>query len=352
MKKIIWIIVAVMVMTGSLSACSNKTENNNDTKKIQIVTTIFPEYDWVKNIAGDKADQIDLTLLAGNGVDLHSYQPSIDDILKISSCDMFIYVGGESDKWVDDALAQATNKDMIVINLLDVLGDKVKNEEIVEGMEHEHEHEHDHEHEDDDHDHDEDHDDDHHDHDEDHDHEHEEELDEHVWLSLKNAMLICDKITESLKSIDPSNSDHYQDNANGYKSKLSILDAEYNAAVKEASVKTLLFGDRFPFRYMTDDYGLSYYAAFTGCSAETEASFETVIFLAGKVDELGLKSILTIEGSDKKIAETIKNSTNTKDQKILTLNSMQGITSKDIEGGVTYLSVMTDNLNILKDALN
>ena len=350
MKKIIWIIVAVMVMTGSLSACSNKTENNNDTKKIQIVTTIFPEYDWVKNITGDKADQIDLTLLADNGVDLHSYQPSIDDILKISSCDMFIYVGGESDKWVDDALAQATNKDMIVINLLDVLGDKVKNEEIVEGMEHEHEH--DHEHEDDDHDHDEDHDDDHHDHDEDHDHEHEEELDEHVWLSLKNAMLICDKITESLKAIDPSNSDHYQDNANGYKGKLSILDAEYNAAVKEASVKTLLFGDRFPFRYMTDDYGLSYYAAFTGCSAETEASFETVIFLAEKVDELGLKSILTIEGSDKKIAETIKNSTNTKDQKILTLNSMQGITSKDIEGGVTYLSVMTDNLNILKDALN
>lgn len=350
MKKIIWIIVAVMVMTGSMSACSNKTDNNTDSMKIQIVTTIFPEYDWVKNIAGDKADRIDLTLLADNGVDLHSYQPSIDDILKISSCDMFIYVGGESDKWVDDALAQATNKDMIVINLLDVLGDKVKNEEIVEGMEHEHEH--DHEHEDDDHDHDEDHDDDHHDHDEDHDHEHEEELDEHVWLSLKNAMLICDKITESLKAIDPSNSDHYQDNANGYKGKLSILDAEYNAAVKEASVKTLLFGDRFPFRYMTDDYGLSYYAAFTGCSAETEASFETVIFLAGKVDELGLKSILTIEGSDKKIAETIKNSTNTKDQKILTLNSMQGITSKDIEGGVTYLSVMTDNLNILKDALN
>ena len=343
MKKIISIIVAVMVMAGSLSACSNKTDDNTDSKKIQIVTTIFPEYDWVKNITGDKAEQIELTLLAGNGVDLHSYQPSIDDILKISSCDLFIYVGGESDKWVDDALAQATNKDMVVISLLDVLGDKVKNEEIVEGMEHEH----DHEHEDEDHDHDEDHDEDH-----DHDHEHEEELDEHVWLSLKNAMIICDKITESLKAIDPSNADHYQENANGYKGKLSIMDAEYNAAVNEAAVKTLLFGDRFPFRYMTDDYGLSYYAAFTGCSAETEASFETVIFLAGKIDELGLKSILTIEGSDKKIAETIKNSTNTKDQKILTLNSMQGITSKDIEGGVTYLSVMTDNLNILKEALN
>ena len=340
MKKIISIIVAVMVMAGSLSACSNKTDTNTDSKKIQIVTTIFPEYDWVKNITGDKAEQIELTLLTDTGVDLHSYQPSISDILKISTCDMFIYVGGESDKWVDDALAQATNKDMVVINLLDVLGDKVKNEELVEGMEHEHDHDHD----DEDHDHDDDHD-----HDE--DHEHEDEFDEHVWLSLRNAMLICDKITESLKTIDPSNADHYQDNANGYKGKLSMLDAEYNAAVGNAQVKTLLFGDRFPFRYMTDDYGLSYYAAFTGCSAETEASFETVIFLSGKVDELGLKSILTIEGSDKKIAETIKNNTATKDQKILTLNSIQGITSTDIKNGVTYLSIMTDNLNILKEAL-
>ena len=329
MKKLILIIVAVMVMAGSLSACSDKQNTDDDTKKINIVTTIFPEYDWVRNIVGDKIEQIELTLLTDTGVDLHSYQPSISDILKISTCDMFIYVGGESDKWVDDALAQATNKDMVVVNLLDVLGDKVKNEEIVEGMEHEH---------DDDHDHDE-------------DHEHEEEFDEHVWLSLKNAMLICDKITESLKTIDPSNADHYQDNANGYKGKLSMLDAEYNAAVGNAQVKTLLFGDRFPFRYMTDDYGLSYYAAFTGCSAETEASFEPVIFLSGKVDELGLKSILTIEGSDKKIAETIKNNTATKDQKILTLNSIQGITSTDIKNGVTYLSIMTDNLNILKEAL-
>ncbi len=350
MKKIISIIVAVMLIAGSLSACSDKqnsdnkqdsqsVSNNSGTKKLKIVTTIFPEYDWVRTIVGENADQLDLTMLLDNGVDLHSYQPSIDDILKISTCDMFIYVGGESDKWVDDALAQATNKDMVVIDLLDILGDKVKNEEIVEGMEHEHEDE------DEDHDHEEDHD-----HDE--DHEHEEELDEHVWLSLNNAGIICDKITESLKKLDSANADLYQSNLNAYKEKLSSLDAQYKTAVNESVVKTLLFGDRFPFRYMTDDYGLSYYAAFTGCSAETEASFETVIFLAGKIDEYNLKSILTIEGSDKKIAETIRNNTNTKDQKILTLNSMQGITSTDISNGVTYLTVMTDNLNILKDALN
>jgi len=350
MKKIISIIVAVMLIVGSLSACSNKqnsdnkqdsqsVSDNSGTKKLKIVTTIFPEYDWVRTILGENADQLDLTMLLDNGVDLHSYQPSIDDILKISTCDMFIYVGGESDKWVDDALAQATNKDMVVIDLLDILGDKVKNEEIVEGMEHEHEDE------DEDHDHEEDHD-----HDE--DHEHEEELDEHVWLSLNNAGIICDKITESLKKLDSANADLYQSNLNAYKEKLSSLDAQYKTAVNESVVKTLLFGDRFPFRYMTDDYGLNYYAAFTGCSAETEASFETVIFLAGKIDEYNLKSILTIEGSDKKIAETIRNNTNTKDQKILTLNSMQGITSTDISNGVTYLTVMTDNLNILKDALN
>ena len=197
---------------------------------------------------------------------------------------------------------------------------------------------------DEDHDHEEDHD--HH-----HDHEHEEELDEHVWLSLNNTMIICDKITESLKKLDKANADTYQANADAYKEKLTVLDTQYRSVVNEATVKTLLFGDRFPFRYLTDDYNLTYYAAFTGCSAETEASFETVIFLAGKVDELNLTSILTIESSDKKIAETIKNNTDSKDQKILTLNSLQGITSEDIKNGVTYLSVMTDNLEVLKNAL-
>ena len=333
MKKFILIILAVMVMTGSLSACSNNTESNTGEKKLKIVTTIFPEYDWVKTILGEKADEVEFSLLLDNGVDIHSYQPSINDILKISSCDLFIYVGGESDKWVDDALAQATNKNMAVINLLDVLGDKVKSEEIVEGMEHEHDEEHEHNE------------------DEEHDHEHEIELDEHVWLSLNNTKIICDKITECLKKLDSSNADIYQSNADTYMEKLSSLDTQYKTVVNESAVKTLLFGDRFPFRYMTDDYNLKYYAAFTGCSAETEASFETVIFLSGKIDELNLKSILTIESSDKRIAETIKNNTNSKDQKILTLNSMQGITSKDIRNGITYLSIMTDNLNVLKEAL-
>ena len=375
MKKIITLLVATLLLALGLTACGSAqgagTTSENDTQKatagstgsgkdtIRIVTTIFPEYDWVKNILGDTPEHVELTMLLDNGVDLHSYQPTADDILKVSTCDLFIYVGGESDKWVQDALKEATNKDMVVLNLMEIMGDKAKEEEIVEGMEHDHDHDHedgDHDHEDADHDHedaDHDHEDADHDHeDADHDHdEDEKEYDEHVWLSLKNTMYLCDAITDALKKVDQAHADLYQKNADAYKKELSALDAEYAAAVDAARVKTLLFGDRFPFRYLTDDYGLTYYAAFVGCSAETEASFETVIFLAEKTDELGLSTILTIEGTDHKLAETIKKNTKTKDQQLLSLNSMQSTNSKDVEAGVSYLSIMKENLEVLKEAL-
>lgn len=234
---------------------------------------------------------------------------------------------------------------MITINLLEALGDAVKEEEIVEGMEHEHEHENEDEDEDHDHEHEdaEDHE---------HDHEHEEiEYDEHVWLSLRNATVLCGKIAEAIETLDPDNAALYQANAAAYIQKLNALDAEYRAAVDEASIHTLLFGDRFPFRYLTDDYGLDYYAAFSGCSAESEASFETIIFLTDKVNELSLHSVMTIEGKDHRIAETIVRNTATKDQQILTMNSMQATTSKDYANGSTYLSIMEENLNVLKEAL-
>ena len=307
---------------------------------------------------GEKAENADMTLLLDNGVDLHSYQPTAEDIVKIKECDMFVYVGGESDEWVEDVLASAENDDMVVINLLDVLGDSVKNEEIVEGMEHEHE-EGD-EHEDADNEEGEDNEDaDHEDGDEQEDadhedgeeHEHEEEKDEHVWLSLKNASVLCEEIATQLGTIDEANKDYYMSNYEDYKAELDALDKEYQAAVDAGSKDTILFGDRFPFRYMVDDYGLNYYAAFAGCSAESEASFDTVIFLAGKVDELGLPAILTIEGADHDIAETVKKNTKSGDQKILTMNSLQSTTSKDIAEGTTYLSVMRSNLDVLKDAL-
>ena len=341
MKKITVLLLALFMLVSALAGCG-KQNDTNQTDKLSIVTTIFPEYDWVREILGDKADNAEITMLLDNGVDLHSYQPTADDIVKISDCDLFIYVGGESDEWVEDALRNAANRNMKVINLLEVLGDSVKTEEIVEGMqeeEHEHEDAEEHEHEDA------------HAHEDAEEHEHEEETDEHVWLSLKNAKMLVRVISKALQELDPDNKDIYAANADAYVKKLSALDAEYQAAVDAASNKTILFGDRFPFRYLVDDYGLRYYAAFVGCSAETEAGFETISFLAKRVDEWKLPCVLTIEGAQHKIAETIVQNTTTKNQKVLTMDSMQSTTTQDVKNGTTYLSVMEKNLSVLKEAL-
>ena len=303
--------------------------------KMSIVTTIFPEYDWVMNVLGEKKDNADVALLLDNGIDLHSYQPTPKDIVTISKCDLFIYVGGESDGWVDDALKQAINKDMKVINLMETLGDAVKEEEVIEGMEGE------------------DHD---HDHKEggEHDNEEEEEeveYDEHVWLSIKNAEVIVKEIGKSLADIDKENASVYTANVTSYVNSLKELDKKYADAVKAGTKDTLLFADRFPFRYLVDDYNLKYYAAFVGCSAETEASFETIKFLAGKVDELGLNVILKIESSDGGIAKTVKEATTNKNQTIMTMDSLQSASTKEYKAGRNYLSVMEQNLTVLKDAI-
>lgn len=308
----------------------------SEAQPVSVVTTIFPIYDWTREIVGDAG--ADITMLLNSGVDLHNYQPTVDDMLKITNCDVFIYVGGESDDWVEDALEQSANPEMKVINLVELMGSDIKLEEIVEGMEHDHDHD----------DHDEDHDEDYV---EDHDHEHEDEVDEHVWLSLKNAQKLVAGICAALSEIDPANADTYAANAEAYIARLGALDAEYQAAVEASDVDTLLFGDRFPSRYMADDYGLNYYAAFTGCSAETEASFETIMFLANKVDELGLKSVLTIEGADHRIAETIIATAKSGDQAILTMDSMQSVTAKNVEEGASYIAAMEQNLEVLKEAL-
>ncbi|MCR5062459.1 MAG: zinc ABC transporter substrate-binding protein [Treponema sp.] len=520
MKKLFLILAVFSALTTSIFAKAKKSEKTND--KIKVVTTIFPEYDWVREIAGNSKN-IELTLLIGNGVDLHSYQPSFQDIAKISNADIFIYVGGESDGWVKDALKNATNKNMKVINLMETLGDKVKEEEIVEGMQAEEEEGHHHHHDGDD---DEDEEEEHHHHaaafdekdiedrslsefagkwksayvwlkegkldhviehqaaeDEtkteadqrayyetgfktdidditikgsnvtfiingksvsakyeyagyrivnysngnkgvrymyaakgktngapkyigfndhmikksevahyhfyssnnsiedmcresdnwptyypanyneeeieeaflghghSHEEEEEEEYDEHVWLSLKNAKILSTEIAAALSEKDPANEASYKANLSAYAAKLDALDAKYAAVVKAGSKKTILFGDRFPFRYLVDDYDLNYYAAFVGCSAETEASFETVIFLAKKVDELSLNTVLKIESGDGKIARTIIQNSKNKNAKVLTLDSLQSTTSKQAASGTTYLKVMEDNLKVLEEAL-
>ena len=324
MQKRISFFLCLALLLGLFSGCGAAPAANGD--KLSVVTTIFPEYDWVRQIVGDKADAVDLTLLLDNGVDLHSYQPTADDMVKISTCELFIYVGGESDKWVDDALAEAVNKDMVVLNLLETLGGAVKEEELVEGMQDEDE-------------------------DEGGGDEEDVEYDEHVWLSLRNVAALCEEIAAALGRLDTANADAYAANAAAYIEKLNALDRQYAAAVDAATVKTVLFGDRFPFRYLTDDYSLDYYAAFAGCSAETEASFDTIIFLAGKVDELGLNTVLTIESGDGKIARTIIENTTEKSAQILQMDSLQSTTARDVADGATYLGAMENNLEILKEAL-
>jgi zinc transport system substrate-binding protein len=528
MKKLTAVLIALILPVTLFAGCKSDGGASAETtaaggagKKFSVVATIFPQYDWVRQILGAQAANFDLTLLQDNKVDLHSYQPTVDDIVKISNCDLFIYVGGESDEWAENALKQAVNKDMVAINLLEELGSAAKLEEIIEGME------------DDEHDHD-DGDDEHahghaevdadnvkdrplsdfdgswvsgiplindgtlddyinvtaeqadqtpaqrkeylsnrwasdydeisisgnkltingaeaeyasagyhivpsdhggsvwyaytivsgsadmptyilfHDHgtgngdgdanalhddeishfhlrygddgieellaiedwstyyfdrsfsnaeigeqmydgtvsSDDHDEdEHEEEYDEHVWLSLKNAVVLCGAIADALAELDPDNANEYSGNLTAYTAKLSALDGEYQAAADGGSIKTLLFADRFPFRYLVDDYGISYFAAFPGCSAAADVSFETIAFLAAKTDELGLKVVMVTESADQYIAKTVIGTTSDPNRPILVLDSMQSITSDDVKGGVTFLSIMEGNLDVFKEAL-
>ena len=329
-KKIAAILLAGLCAFG-LMACGGKNANHSTQetkdqgKKLKIVTTIFPEYDWVMRVLGDKADQAEVTMLMDKGVDLHSFQPTVEDIAKVSSADVFVYVGGESDAWVEDALKNKTNPKQKTINLMEVLKDRVKPVEKKEGMQ-ENTHE---------------------------DHkEGEEELDEHVWLSLKNAKIAVDQIQKTLSEADPDNEASYAKNAKAYGEILNELDQKYQSAVNSAKHKTLVFGDRFPFRYMVNDYGLDYFAAFEGCDAESEASFETVAFLAGKIKELKLPAVLTIEGETHKLAESIKQNSQVADLKILSLDSMQSVKAEDVAKGTTYINVMSKNLDLLKQAMN
>lgn len=333
----------------------NSIEKGNS-NKISIVCTTFPQYDWVKNILGEEAERFNVTLLLDNGVDMHSYQPAVKDIATAGSSDLFIYVGGESDTWVEDVLKEAKNKDLKAINLMETLGNSVKEEEVVEGMQEERESL-------------------------GHSHEksskekqeqtlkeshensqeingqkeaadEEPEYDEHIWLSIRNAEIMVKNIEKAIEQLDSDNAKVYQNNAENYIKKLDTLDKQYANTIQNAKYKAILFGDRFPFRYMVDDYDLKYYAAFAGCSAETMAGFETVTFLAKKANELRLPVILTIENSDGRIAEAVKSNTTKKNQKILAMNSLQSVTKEQIADGITYLQVMQENLSVLSEALN
>lgn len=328
MKRFFTVFFSLMLAVSLFSACSKSETPESgesvrpESKKLSIVCSIFPQYDFCKEIVGENAE---LTLLLKSKVDMHNYKPSAEDILKIRNSDIFIDIGGESDEWANEVFETVKSETPLVLSLINVVD--AKDEKALEGMETE-EHDHD---------------------DESHEGEEHAEKDEHVWTSLKNAELIVKAITEKVCALDPENADEYEKNSKTYLSKLSSLEKEYAETVKTAKRKVLLFGDRFPFGYLADDYSLECYAAFSGCSAETRASFETIAFLAGKVKEKELPFVLKIDGSDGSVAKTVASQSNAE---VRTLNSCQSVSEDDIKNGVSYLSIMKDNLSVLKEVLN
>lgn len=317
LKRTLSLMLASLLVLCCFAGCSG--QQTEDDGKLNVVCTVFPQYDWVRNIVGDMTDGAEITLLLDSGTDLHSYQPTAADIIKITTADLFIYVGGNSDKWVDDVFA-TSESDTVKLDLMEVLGESVFEEETAEGMEAEEE-------------------------------EEGIEYDEHVWLSLKNAVKLCGAIKDALAGTDPENSAAYAANCEKYINKLTALDKKYEEAVSAGKLDTILFADRFPFRYLVEDYGLNYYGAFTGCSSETEASFDTVTFLAGKTDELDLPVILVTETSDKSIADTVSAACKTAKPEILVMDAMQSVTKDRLEAGENYIGAMESNLEILKSAL-
>lgn len=313
-KKIIAVLLAVIIALCTMSGCANERQRDG---KINIVTTVFPIYDWACELTKG-AENVELTYLLESGVDMHSYQPTVGDVISVSKADVVIYVGGESDDWVDDALREAVNDDVVTVNLIGLLGKSAKDEEIVEGMQ---------------------------------GNSDDNGIDEHVWLSISNAERFVTAISERLVKIDPDNSNLYRKNASDYIDKLDNLRDKYTEEISKADYDTVVFADRFAFRYLFDELNLNYFAAFVGCSAETEANFDTIIFLANKIDELGIESIVQTETADGSIAKTVRETTKSKNQRILTLNSMQSVNYDDLQNGVTYLNITEDNLSVLIKAL-
>ncbi len=325
MKKTLSILLSLLFVALSLASCGAAADNG----RVDIVCTVFPIYDWVDNLIGDTPDDVSLRLLVNRGTDPHSYTPTPTDIAAIHAADILIYVGGESDAWIDDVLKETKNKDIKVIKLMDALGSRALGAEdaCTDSECHEHEH--------------------------DHGHEHEEgAYDEHIWLSLKNAKLLCEALSRELCASLPEHADKITANGEAYGEKISALDTRFAEEISNAKGNFLLFADRFPFRYLTEDYSLEYHAAFSGCSADSEASFETVVRLSDKLRESGVGALMILESSAEDLARTVISNSGREGVRIIRIDSMQSITARDIERGASYLSIMEKNLAALSAALN
>lgn len=322
MKKFLPVLLTIcLIPTVLLWGCdsNNNTSNSDESKKTSIVATIFPEYDFSREIAGDKAD---VTMLLSPGADTHSYEPTPQEIVMIQESDLFIYTGGESDVWLDNILESLDTEKIKILSLMDIV--ETVEEEIVSGMDTAEEDAHS-------------------------DNHDSYSYDEHVWTAPENAIKITKAITDTLCEIDTENSAAYKENCESYISSLSELDSKFEDVVKNADRDTIVFGDRFPFRYFTDAYGLNYYAAFPGCSTQSEPSAATVIFLTETVKSEEIPVVFYIEMSNQKVADAIAADTGAK---TLLLHSCQTVTREEFESGATYLSIMENNLENLKIALN
>ncbi len=303
MKKIFSFLIILLVICG----CRNSKSN-----KITIVTTNFPSYDFVRSIT--KNSDIEVKMLLKPGMEMHGYEPTPQDIIDINNSKLFVYVGGESDSWIDDVLDDINKDDKSIIKLMDLVD--LRDEEIKDGMDAE---------------------------------EEDKEFDEHVWTSPVNAIKIINKLKEEIKDIDPDNNDFYEDNANKYIDEITEIDSEIRDIVNNSKRQELIFGDRFPLLYFVKEYNLNYYAAFPGCSEQTEVSAKTISFLIDKVKSDNIPVIFHIELSNNKIADTIASETGTK---VLKFNSAHNITQDEFDKGVTYVDLMKDNIKVLKEALN
>ncbi|MEL7609791.1 MAG: metal ABC transporter substrate-binding protein [Bacillota bacterium] len=327
MKKIISMLLTGLFIAMTLTACGQSGKSADSTAgasktadKISIVATIFPPVDFARQIVGDRAD---VSMLLPPASESHSFEPTPQDIIKIQNCDVFIYVGGESDEWVDGVLESMDTSKIKVITLMDCV--EVVEEEIVEGMQDEEE--------------------------AGVSAEGEEapEYDEHVWTSPRNAKLIVEKISDALSEADAANAGTYKTNTAAYLAKLDELDEAFKNVVDHAARRTIVLGDRFPFRYFADAYGLEYYAAFPGCSTETEASAATVKFLIDKINAEKIPVVFHIELSNEKMANTIAEATGAK---VLLLNACHNISKADFEAGKTYIDLMRGNVETLREALS
>ena len=312
MKKTISLFLALIVIL-SLCACKSTEKENDD--KLSVIAVLFAEYDLASHVSGGTAD---VTMLLPPGRESHSYDPTPQDIISIKNCDVFICGGGESDSWIGSVLSSVDSDNCAVIKMTEVC--ELKEEETVEGMQEEKGEESD-----------------------------EEEYDEHVWTSPKNAVLILNEIERVFCEKDEKNADAYRKNAQKYRYEIEELDREFQAVRKNAERDEIIFADRFPMRYFTDEYSLRYYAAFPGCSSEAEPSAKTVKFLIDKVREDRIPVVFTIEFSNKAIAYAIKDETGAE---ILEFHSCHNVTKEQFASGVSYISLMRQNLENLKEALN